>query len=179
MNSLISRLLLSCCALASLANAAEPVAASAPAKAASAPATVAVPSKAAVDQAIAVLEKDFLSDKAPAAADTVLQFVQESKDVRVQLSPKTTPWIFGNKSADAKENNLRFMLLVAYMAGNSQAQLKTGKTADNPLAGWQFALKSYEALKRAHKVKIAELETLKAQQAKGQLSALAKTVLQP
>lgn len=191
MNTLISRILLAGCILAPMAQAAdEPAAASAPAAvSASAPAAAAsapaaakapvVPSKAEVVKAISVLENTFLGEEAPAAAQTVMQFVQYSKDIALQLSPKTTSWVFGEKKpANAAEEQYRYMLLVAYMAGNAKAQLAAGKPVDSPQAGWQFALKSYEIIKKKNKIKIAELETLKAQQAKGQLSALAKKALQ-
>lgn len=190
MNTLISRILLAGCILAPLAQAAEEnasapaaVSASAPAAAtASAPAAAkapVVPSKAEVTKAIAVLENTFLGEEAPLAAQTVMQFVQHSKDVNMQLSPKTTPWVFGDKPAASKaEEQFRYMLLVAYMAGNTKSQLAAGKPVDNPQAGWQFALKSYETIKKKNKVKIAELETLKTQHAKNQLPALAKKALQ-
>ncbi len=186
MNTLFFRTLLALCVLAPVAQAADepatasaPVAASAPAAAPAKKVEAPVPTKEEVTKAIAVLENDFLGQEAPLAAQTVLHFVQLSKDVTMELSPKTTPWVFGEKkAATPAEQQFRMMLMVAYMAGNAQAQLAAGKRIDSPLAGWQFALKSYEIIKKKNKIKIAELETLKTQQAKKQLPALAQKALQ-
>ena len=184
MNTLFFRTLLACSILMPAVHAADSAVASAPAAvSASAPAMTkaaeTVPSKEEVAKAIAVLENTFLGQDAPIAAQAVLQFVQLSKDVTMELIPKTTPWVFGDKkTVNAAEDQFRYMLLVAYMAGNAKAQLAAGKPVDTPVAGWQFALKSYETIKKKNKVKIAELETLKAQQTKGQLPALAKSSLQ-
>lgn len=186
MNTFFIRTLLVSSLLAPLAHAADepasvpasaPVAASAPAEA---PAPVVVPSKADVTKAIAVLEKSFLGAEAPAAAQTVLQFAENSKDVAIQLSPKTTPWLFGEaKGNNADNETYGRMLMVAYLAGNIKAQLAAGKPVDTPLAGWQFALKSYQVIKQNNsKVSIPELETLKKQQAKGELPKLAAKALQ-
>lgn len=173
-------LLLTCCLLAPAAHAADEVA-SAPASAvASAPAAVAIPGKEDVKKAIAILETNFLGEEAGVAAETVMLFAQESKDISIQLNPKTTPWIFGEaKTTDKDEEIYRRMLMVAYLAGNVKAQLTTGKAVDSPVAGWGFALKSYQAIQKANgKIKLAELETLKKQQAKGELPGLAKKALQ-
>ena len=176
---ILSRLLLAFFLATPLAYAvAEPVA-SAPVAEASAPAA-AMPSKDEVIKAIAVLEKDFLGDAAAGAAQTVMQFAEQSKDVTLQVSAKTTPWVFGDtQAADADEDIYRQMLLVAYIAGNMQTQIASGKAVDNPLAGWKFVLKTYQIIQKANsKVKLAELETLKSQSNKGQLEALAKKALQ-
>ena len=185
MNTLFIRALLVSSLLAPLAQAADESVASAPVASApaasapvSAPAAV-VPSKIEVTKAIAVLESNFLGKEAPTAAKTVMLFAENSKEVTMALSPKTAPWIFGDKKIDnAAEENLRFMLLVAYVAGNMKAQLAAGKPVDSPLAGWQFALKAYKTIQQKNKAKISELETLKSQQSKGQLDALAKKALQ-
>lgn len=171
-------LLLACSLLVPVAHAADEAGAASSVATASAPA--ALPGKDAVKQAIAVLEKDFLGVEASAAANTVMQFANDSKDVSFQISAKTTPWLFGDaKSGGAEDDVYRQMLLVAYLAGNTRAQLAAGKAVDSPLAGWEFALKTYATLQQANaKLKLAELETLKAQQAKGQLPAMAKKALQ-
>ncbi len=168
-------LLLAACLLAPAAYAAEGMAST---PAAETPAT-ALPTKDAVKQAIAVLEKDFLGAEASTAANTVMQFANDSKDVAFQISAKTTPWLFGNAKSDAADDDIyRQMLLVAYLAGNTQAQLAAGKAIDSPLAGWEFALKTYAVIQQANpKIKLPELETLKAQQAKGELSKLAAQAL--
>lgn len=177
MNTLFIRALLVSSLLAPLAQAADESAASA--TAASAPAAV-TPSKADVTKAIAVLESNFLGQEAPTAAQTIMQFAQRSKDVAIQLSPKTTPWIFGEaKPVNQDEEIYRQMLLVAYLAGNMKAQFAANKPVDSPLAGWQFALKSYQTIKQDNnKISIPELETLKKQQAKGELPKLAAKALQ-
>ncbi|MDR3412231.1 MAG: hypothetical protein P4L87_15015 [Formivibrio sp.] len=163
-----------------------PVSASSPATAASAPATApnqstaaAIPSKEDAVKAIAVLENSFLGLEAPAAAQSIMLFAENSKQVSVQLSLKTTPWIFGKaKDSKAEEENYRRMLLVAYLAGNMKSQFAAGKPIDNPQAGWEFALKAYQTIKQDNnKIKIPELETLQLQQSKGQLPALAKKAL--
>ncbi|MBS1157071.1 MAG: hypothetical protein H6R07_2995 [Proteobacteria bacterium] len=183
MNTLFIRALLVSSLLAPLAQAADESVASAPAASApataSAPAAVA-PSKADVTKAIAVLESNFLGQDASAAAQTVMQFAQLSKDIAIQLSPKTTLWIFGEAKPDSQDEEIyRQMLMVAYVAGNLKAQLSAAKPVDSPLAGWKFTLKAYQDIQAANsKIKIAELETLKKQQAKGELPKLAAKALQ-
>jgi len=183
MNTFFIRALLVSSILVPLAHAADAPAASAPiaseTAAAQAPAIV-VPSKEDVTKAIASLEKSFLGKDAPAAAQIVMQFAENSKEVVIQLSPKTTPWLFGDaKGSNADNEAYRQMLLVAYLAGNIKAQFTAGKPIDTPLAGWQFALKSYQTIKQDNnKVSIPELETLKKQQAKGELPKLAAKALQ-
>lgn len=189
MSTLISRLILAGCILAPTAQAAnEATAASAPAAVdASAPAAAtaptpapAAPSKEEAIKAIAILENHFTEPRAVNAANVLWQFVQASKDVSIQLSPKTAPWAFTEKApASAGEAQLRDMLLAAYLAGNTKSQLAAGTRSDNPLAGWHFTLKCYKSFQKKYKMKLTELETLKAQQAKGQLATLAKKALQP
>lgn len=172
---ILSRLMLATCLAISVAHAAE-APASAPANA-SAP--MALPGKEDVLKAIAVMDKDFLAPESGQAAQTVMRFAESSKEVAIQLNPKTTPWLFGETQGNEAGENYRMMLLVAYLAGNMKAQLTAGKAVDSPVPGWEFALKAYQAIQKSDgQFKLDELETLKKQQAKGELPKLAKQALQ-
>lgn len=182
---ILQQLLLGLCILAPLAQAADNAsapAASAPASASaveSTPATQPLPSKEEVLRAIDTLENRFLNQEALAAAQTVYLFAQQSKEVSVMLSPEIAPWVSAEaKPRSAGDENVRRMLLAAYLAGNIKAQLAAGKPADNPVAGWKLALKAYQSIKQKNKqFTIPEMETLKAKQAKGELPKLAEKAL--
>jgi hypothetical protein len=63
------------------------------------------------------------------------------------------------------------MLLVAYMAGNASAQLRSGTKGDDVHAGTAATLTVYRLVKAKQSVTSTDLDALSALEAKGELKA--------
>jgi hypothetical protein len=131
-------------------------------------------SKNAALEAIAVFQKDASSAEGVAAASTIMSFARSSDAVHLSLSKAVVPWL---KGQDAPDADTRGMLLTAYVAGNMQAQIKSGKAADDVYAGWQQVLATYAQLVQINPAaKLPEIEELKKKEAAGALRAYAAEV---
>ena len=87
----------------------------------------------------------------------ILRFARESPDVVIVASPKFLPWIESSKvQDDAKE-----VLLIAYVAGDVQAQLDKKHIKDDPTAGIEQVIATYRLLQKTEpQLKITEVEKL-------------------
>ncbi|HUB67656.1 MAG TPA: hypothetical protein VL981_09245 [Candidatus Methylacidiphilales bacterium] len=125
-------------------------------------------------KAIAVFQADPSSRRGADAAETIFTFAKTSNAVRVSLSHAVAPWM---KKKDAPDADTRGMLLAAYVAGNLDAQLKSGKNSDDVYAGWLQVLATYAQLLAINPAaKISEVEELKNKEADGKLQAYAEEV---
>jgi hypothetical protein len=130
-------------------------------------------SKADVLQAINVFEKDPSSKEGFAAAATVTAFAQKSPLVHISLSHDVAPWL----KKDTSDADTRGILLNAYVVGNVEAQLKSGKAQDDVYAGWEQVINTYVQLLHINSAaKIEEVEVLKSKEADGSLRSYAAEV---
>ncbi len=104
----------------------------------------ATPSREEVTSAIAQLEDNFVKAASVDAAKVVVNFAEQSKEVQINISAKTVPWIKETWGLEPdQEQSIRSMLLAAYLAGNIKSQLAAGKSVDDPYAGWIFVCRAY------------------------------------
>ena len=135
-----------------------------------------VPSRREVLAAIATLEDRFLSPEAVRAAEVVTRFVELSEDCLIVLDPEAIPWAEDSElaSADDRGTMLRSLLLAAYFAGNTKAQLDSGKVEDMPYPGWLFVIRAYQSVQERTEFRIASIEEFMAMEEKGTLERFAR-----
>jgi hypothetical protein len=124
-----------------------------------------------VADSIVAFQKDPTSTEGFAAAAAIMSFAQKSDTVHISLSKAVVPWV---KSGDVSDSDTRGILLTAYVAGNVESQIKSGKKADDVYAGWEQVLATYaQLLKINSAAKISEVDELKAKDLDGSLRAYA------
>lgn len=135
-----------------------------------------VPSRREVLAAIATLEDRFLSPEAVRAAEVVTRFVELSEDCLIVLDPEAIPWAEDSElaSTDDRGTMLRSLLLAAYFAGNTKAQLDSGKVEDMPYPGWLFVIRAYQSVQERTEFRIASIEEFIAMEEKGTLERFAR-----
>lgn len=135
-----------------------------------------VPSRREVLAAIATLDERFLSPEAVRAAEVVTRFVELSEDCLIVLDPEAIPWVDDAEvsRADDPETLLRSLLLAAYFAGNTKAQLDSGKVEDMPYPGWLFVIRAYRSIQEKTAFRIASIEEFIAMEEKGTLERFAR-----
>ncbi len=94
---------------------------------------------------IEIFRQDPLSVKGKGAAALILRFTEESKDVVVQLSARNVPWLSTRMDTDAKSR-----LLAAYLAGSVKSQLTKKNRKDDPLAGAEQVIESYQKMRKTN-----------------------------
>lgn len=125
-------------------------------------------------KAITLFQTDPVSKEGLAAIRVFMSFADHSDKVRVSVSQATVPWL---KDKDASDADTRDILLGAYVAGNLESQLKSGKSADDVYAGWEQVLTTYAQLLHINSAaKITEVEVLKKKDADGELHDYALSV---
>jgi hypothetical protein len=135
-----------------------------------------VPSRREVLAAIATLEERFLSPEAVRAAEVVTRFVELSEDCLILLDPEAIPWAEDSEltRADDPEDMLRSLLLAAYFAGNTKAQLDSGKVEDMPYPGWLFVIRAYKSIQEKTEFRIESIEQFIAMEEQGTLERFAR-----
>lgn len=135
-----------------------------------------VPSRREVLAAIKTLEERFLSPEAVRAAEVVTRFVELSEDCLVVLDPEAIPWAEDSELGDGDDPGtlLRSLLLAAYFAGNTKAQLEAGKVEDMPYPGWLFVIRAYKAIQQKTDFVVASIDELVAMEEKGTLERYAR-----
>jgi len=130
-----------------------------------------VPSRREVLAAIETLRTRFLSPDALRAAEIVNRFVELSEDCLVVLDPEAIPWAEGAPNADPDDPQvmLRSLLLAAYFAGNTKAQLDSGKVEDMPYPGWLFVIRAYRTIQEKTDFSIPSIDELVEMEEKGTL----------
>jgi hypothetical protein len=118
--------------------------------------------------AIMTFRVDPLSEDARQAAAVVMQFVDQSHDVLVRISPKTLPFL-SNKSL---RETYRATLLAAFVVGNVDSQLLRHQKKDDSYAGLLQVIDSYRQMQRKNpKLRITEVEKFLEMQNRGELKA--------
>ncbi len=124
-------------------------------------------SKEDARRAIAIFRRDPLNAQGEMTRPIILKFAQDSPDVEIAVSEKRMSWL-DDKSVPEDTGRV---LLVAYMAGDIQSQLDSGKTKDDPVAAAEQVIATYRQLQRADpKLKVREVEELVALQKQGKLA---------
>ena len=118
--------------------------------------------------AIMTFRVDPLCEDARQAAAVVMQFVDQSHDVLVKISPKTLPFL-SNKSL---RETYRATLLAAFVVGNVDSQLLRHQKKDDSYAGLLQVIDSYRQMQRKNpKLRITEVEKFLEMQNRGELKA--------
>jgi len=97
-------------------------------------------------------------------------------DISIEITGVLTPWYcYGD---DAKEiKALDDLLTAGYLAGNLEAQLRSGLARDQPAAGMAGALRVYDALQaKIRNYFVPELDQWRTRRASGGLFALADSL---
>ena len=124
-------------------------------------------SKEDARRAIAIFRRDPLNSQGEMTRPIILKFAEDSPDVEISLSDKRLSWV-GNKSVPEETSQV---LVVAYVAGDIQSQLDSGKTKDNPVAAAEQVIATYGQLKRANPdLRVREVEELVRLQKQGKLA---------
>lgn len=123
-------------------------------------------------EAIHQFDQNPRSQKALEAMPKIMQYLVESPDVTVVLEDSVCPWM--------REKNCpqRPLLLVAYVAGNIEAQIEKKECKDHPYAGACQVLRTYHQLRENSD--IAEIEVLEewnSMKADGKLESFLDRVL--
>jgi len=123
-----------------------------------------IPADAAL-RAIQEFQADPLSAVQRDVAKTIINFAEASPAVIISFSKKVVPWI-GKDEVDER----RSVLLAAYVAGNTESQLRRGKKDDDPFAGVLQAIATYRQLQQADLAfRLEELEALIVLEQEGRL----------
>jgi hypothetical protein len=131
-------------------------------------------SKVEVLKAINTFQMEPTSKDGFAAASTIMAFAAKSPAIHISISKAVAPWI---KDKDASDFDTRNILLAAYVAGNVEAQLKSGRPVDDVYAGWEQVFTTYAQLLHINSAaKIEEVEELRAKDEHGELQAYAAEV---
>ena len=124
-------------------------------------------SKEDARRAIAIFRRDPLNSQGEMTRPIILTFAKDSPDVEVSVSDKRLAWI-GNPSVPEETSRI---LLVAYVAGNVQSQLDSGKSKDDPIAAAEQVIATYGQLRRANpELRVREVEELIRLQKQGKLA---------
>ncbi len=124
-------------------------------------------SKEDARRAIAIFRRDPLNSQGEMTRPIILKFAEDSPDVEISLSDKRLSWV-GNKAVPEETSQL---LVVAYVAGDVQSQLDSGKTKDDPVAAAEQVITTYGQLKRANpELRVREVEELIRLQKQGKLA---------
>ncbi len=124
--------------------------------------------KTTADAALGAIQ-EFKADPSAAVergvAKTIMDFAEASPAVMISFSKKVVPWI-GKDEVDER----RSILLAAYVAGNTESQLRRGKKEDDPLAGVLQAIATYRQLQQLDAAfRLDELEALIVLEKEGRL----------
>ena len=141
-----------------------------------------IPTKAEVLAAIAAIEKDPLSDEGLGAIQIVALFSANSDTVQLEITELTAPWLHedGNPNDPDMAKKAAHVLLGSYFAGSVQAQMKKGKPADDPRAGWLFVIRTYNHFTEQSVTKLSfpSIKRLEMLESQGWLAEYAGVVMQ-
>jgi hypothetical protein len=116
-------------------------------------------------KSIATFREDPESERAHAAALLVVRFAKESPDVKVTAGKRYLPWM--DTQPIPKPSSI---LLAAYIAGSVRSQLESGKAKNDPLAGEEQVIETYQKLQRTNPdLRIEAVEKLIELQKQGKL----------
>jgi len=93
--------------------------------------------------AIATFRQEPLSERGREAASIILRFAKESPDVAVAFSPLAMPWLNSKPSPNHSD-----ALLAAYMTGTIRSQLDKGVAMNDPVAGAEQVIETYQFLQK-------------------------------
>lgn len=106
-------------------------------------------------KAMTAYEQNPLNEDGQSAGAILFMYASKSSDIKIALREELVPWI---KTADP-DDPVSQQLLVAYIAGNVQSQLKRGEAVDDPHSAVLMVLKIYQLLQDHDKtLKIPELD---------------------
>lgn len=107
-------------------------------------------------QAIQEFQADPLAAFERGVVKTIVAFAEASPAVLIRFSDKVVPWIAKREMDDRNS-----ILLTAFVAGNTESQLRRGKKEDDPVAGVLQAIATYRQLQQADPAfRVDELESL-------------------
>ena len=124
-------------------------------------------SKEDARRAIAIFRRDPLNVQGELSQPIILKFAEDSPDVEIAVPDKRVAWMNDKKVPDEAGK----VLLVAYVAGDIQSQLDSGKAKDDPVGASEQVIATYRQLQKSDpKLKVREVEALIALQRQGKLA---------
>lgn len=93
----------------------------------------AIVSKNVVSGDVELYRQDPFSEEGYAAGQRILDFAEKSDLVLISISTDIAPWL----SDDSIKENLRAMMLLAFIVGSVDSQLKKGKAFNSACSGLQ------------------------------------------
>jgi hypothetical protein len=119
-------------------------------------------------EAITIFRVDPTSERGRAAGGVILEFVESSPEVVVNITKRAVPFL----SNDAIPLAVKSTLTAAFVAGNVDAQLLRGDKRDDPYAGVLQVIDTYRQMQRNNAdLKIAEVEEFIEMEKRGELKA--------
>jgi hypothetical protein len=98
-------------------------------------------------------------------AKTIINFAEASPAVLISFSKKVVPWLGTEKTEERGS-----VLLAAFVAGNTESQLRRGKKEDDPVAGVLQVIATYRQLQQADPAfRMDEVEALIVLEQEGRL----------
>ena len=115
-----------------------------------------------------------LSEEGRVAASKIVKFAEASEDISINVTSSLLPWLAGKTSERSKG-----LLTGAYIAGNTESQLRSKRKSDDPHAGIVLVLSVYQKLKlEDSKLTIPKLEEFIVLESQGKLKAHLNELLQ-
>ena len=113
--------------------------------------------KDTVRMAITIFRRTPTNQQGSMARPIIIRYAQESPDVHIDVSTRVMPWMANTKGYDDAVP----VLLTAYVAGDVQAQLDRRKPKDDPMAGTEQVIATYQQMQRTEpRLRIMEVEKL-------------------
>ena len=123
--------------------------------------------KDTVRQAITIFRQNPTGAQADMARALIVRFADASPDVVIAMKPKVLPWLEDAKVPKETAN----VLLAAFVAGDTRAQLDRGKAKDDPVAGTEQVIATYRQLQKAQpSLKVSGVEGFIELQKQGKLA---------
>ena len=123
-------------------------------------------------KAIALFRANPGSEDGRGAAAIIVRFAEASPDVTITLSKDLLPWVGTNPGSKYES-----LLLAAYIAGSTQAQLLNAKSGDDRLAGTMLLNETYLKLQQDEpNLHIEAIEKLMELQKQGKLKEYLESI---
>lgn len=130
----------------------------------------ATPSEEEVLRAIEQVKLDLISSETFDKGQVILKYAEESSEVVIILRERMIPWIMEDWDLEeGMEDTVKNLIMISYLSGNIESQIKKGAPNDDPHSGWLLVLQSYKKLKEKIEFESESIEHLARLQESGHL----------
>jgi hypothetical protein len=135
------------------------------------------PSKEEVLEAIKQVKTDLINSETFDNGKVILEYAEESDDVLIVLTKERIPWTVEDWEVEkSMEETLKNLILVSYLSGNIESQIKNNIPSDDPYSGWIFVIGSYEKLKENIEFKSESIEEFDHMRKSGELMSYSRLI---